>query len=376
MVLQGVRRENAPWSEVAHRVLIFSASYLNFSGEYYPGGRQRHIRDAAKVIRNWGREVLVVQKGFRNFETTCPDGIPVIGIKAEVRAKGDMLFARRARRVATKNDVWLYASGEDAWPYFADNSKAIQHGIWWDGPQRLHVRLVQRVRVLSMLRAVRSVLCVDTNFINWVRTLGPSGYALTKKCTYLPNYVDTSKLPVTRRGPHERLSIITARRFEPKRGTLLLLDALALLKGNGVDFTAHICTIGGVDQILQRAKSLGLADRVTVSEESMDAVLEKYQHHHVAVIPTLWSEGTSLACVEAIAAGLPVVVTPVGGLGNLVVPGFNGLIAKPDAASLASAIAQLADAEVWSKMHQNCLSMREAFDYASWAKAFLRWVAE
>lgn len=108
----------------------------------------------------------------------------------------------------------------------------------------------------------------------------------------------------------------------------------------------------------------------------MDSVLEKYQHHHVAVIPTLWSEGTSLACVEAIAAGLPVVVTPVGGLGNLVVPGFNGLIAKPDAASLASAIAQLADAEVWSKMHQNCVSMREAFDYASWAKSFLRWLAE
>lgn len=365
---------NEPWEKVAERVILYTDSYLDFEGEYKPGGRQRHMRDLAMVVRGWGRDVLIVQKGTRDFENTCPDGIPVIGIKSKLSAKGDFGFARASRRVAKSGDVWLYASGENAWPYFEENSKAVQHGVWWDGPQKLATRLIQRQRALGMMRGTRSVLCVDTNFINWLRGQGSEGYKLSQKCHYVSNYADIDKVRPSKRTSGEHLSLVIARRFEHKRGILIFVDALACLKHMEIDFTAQICTVDGKDQISERLVFHGLQDVVRITEESMDSVLHVYEEHHIAVVPTLWSEGTSLACIEAIAAGLPVVASPVGGLGNLVIPGFNGLIVNPEPQAIATAIAEIWTGGSWQRMHQNCLSMRETFSIDQWRLRVLAWL--
>lgn len=362
------------WEEVAERVILYTDSYLDFEGGYKPGGRQRHMRDLAMVVREWGRDVLVVQKGTHDFENTCPDGIPIIGIKSNLSAKGDFGFARASRRVAKRGDVWLYASGENAWPYFAKNSKAVQHGVWWDGPQKLTTRLIQRQRALGMMRGTKSVLCVDTNFINWLRGLGSEGYELSQKCHYVSNYADIDKVLTTKRTSGEPLSLVIARRFEHKRGILIFVDALACLKHMGIDFTAQICTVGGKDLISERLFFHGLQGVVSIAEESMDSVLHVYEKHHIAVVPTLWSEGTSLACIEAIAAGLPVVVSPVGGLGNLVIPGFNGLIINPEPQEIAAAIAEIWTGGAWQHMHRNCLAMRDAFSIDQWRQRVLAWL--
>lgn len=362
------------WEEIAKRIIIYTDSYLHFDGNYKPGGRQRHIRDLAMVVRGWGRDILVVQKSTHDFEKLCPDEIPAIGIKSDLSAKGDFGFSRSARRVSKHGDVWLYASGENAWPYFAENSKAVQHGIWWDGPQRLTTRLIQRQRALGMMHGTRSVLCVDTNFINWLRGQGLEGYKLSQKCHYIPNYADIHRIHPTKRTSDEILSLVIARRFEPKRGLLIFVDALAHLRRMGINFTAQICTIGGRDQISKRVIFRGLQDIVNITEEDMDSILQMYENHHIAVVPTLWSEGTSLACIEAIVAGLPVVVSPVGGLGNLVIPGFNGLIVNAESQAIAEAIAEVWTEGAWQHMHQNCLTMREAFSIDQWRKRVLAWL--
>ena len=362
------------WLDCAARVIIYAANYLDFDGNPCVGGRQRFIRDIALLIKEWGREVVVVQKANSSFEKLCPVGITVIGIKANISAKGDVLFARRAARFAQPGDVFLYASGEDAWPFFADNSKSIQHGIWWDGPQNLRIRVVQRIRALGMMRSVRSVLCVDTNFINWLRCLGSEGYALANKCEYVPNYADLSKVSVSERDVNDRLAIISARRYELKRGADLLMDALGILKSTGLDFEAHFSTAGGVDELTRRARQIGLDEQVSVSEDSMDEVLSRYRDFHVAVVPTLWSEGTSLACVEAIAAGLAVVCTPVGGLGNLVFPGFNGNVVPPTAERIAEALYQCSDKVALASMRAGSLSMRDSLGMDQWKKTVLSWL--
>lgn len=369
-------RHPPEWNQKAQRVVIQVANYLDFNGTYSAGGRQRFIRDLALEVKAWGRDVLVVQKGTHPFEVVCPEGLPVVGLKSALTARGDLSFAFAARRLLRPGDVCLYASGEDAWPFFSNNSKAIQHGVWWDGPKGTRVRSVQRIRALGMMRATASVLCVDTNFINWLRTQGPKGYELATKCRYIPNYVDLSRLGITRREPGEPLRILAARRFEEKRGTPLLLEALARLKALGTSFSAHICTVGGRSELEGRARELGISDLVTITEETMDSVLDFYPRFHVAVVPTLWSEGTSLAAVEALAAGLPLVTTPVGGLGNLVLPHFNGLIVEPTAQALAGGLAELADERTWQPMHTHALSMREALGMGRWKAQVRAWLSE
>lgn len=369
--------EQAPWRDTVRRVVIQVSDYLDFDGKYLPGGRQRHVLDLAKLVRDeWKRDVVIVQKGRRAFEATCPDGLPVVGLKADTTSKGDPWFGFTSRRFLKPGDGMLYAAGEGAWPFGAPGSKGVQHGIWWDGPFSRSQLLVQDQRVLDFVRASRSVLCVDTNFINWLRGFGAEGLELCQKCVYVPNYADTERIVVTEpdRGPHTPLRIVFARRYEVKRGFGLLLDALQILKREGLVFDTRLYTIGGVQALSKELVERGLEDVVTVSEESLGSILSKYADADVAVVPTIWSEGTSLACVEAICAGLPVVVTPVGGLGNLVIPEFNGFVVAPDPRQIADALLALRDETLYRTMRRNCLSLRPAFSLARWKRQVREWL--
>ena len=136
----------------------------------------------------------------------------------------------RAARIARAGYVVLYASGDDVWPFFLPNSKVIQHGIGWDGEQARWFRRLQDLRSLGMARMARSVLCVDTNYINWLRCQSNEGYRLATKCEYIPNYADLDRIAPSDRPLGDRLSIISARRNEHIRGLDLLIDALGLLK--------------------------------------------------------------------------------------------------------------------------------------------------
>ena len=365
---------NPTWSDTAKRVIIQTPNYLNFDASYSIGGRQRYIRDISLLIQEWGRDVLVVQKGISNFETICPSGINVIGLKSNITAKGDPFFSKKVIGFKKPGDVILYASGEDAWPYFSENSKAIQHGVWWDGPQKLYVRLLQVRRALAMMNAVKTVLCVDTNFINWLRCLGPKGYLLANKCEYIPNYADIAKIPKVKSSIDEKFSIITARRYEHKRGADLLMSALGVLRSTDLDFHAHFSTTGGVEELTGQASRLNLERYVSFSQDSMDEILSRYQNFHVAVVPTRWSEGTSLACIEALSAGLPVVCTPVGGLGNLIVPDFNGYVVPPTAERIAEALYQCANKETLVRLRAGAISLRDALSLENWKKPVLAWL--
>jgi glycosyltransferase involved in cell wall biosynthesis len=364
------------WDDWVDRVIIHTPHYLDFNGAESAGGRQRHIRDIAKVItEDWGRKVLIVQKALRTFETVCPAGFSVLGLKSDISSLGDPLHGWKTRHLAGKADAILYASAEDAWPFFAPESKGIQHGIWWDGPFSWWKRYINRLRNLQFLQNGRSVLCVDTNYINWVRGLGRKGLDLCTRCVYIPNYADTALLdPQQRDAPNYPLRILYARRFEFKRGPQLFLDALRVLKNRCIPFLARMYSIGGERQLRREIDQRDLVNEVHVCEETLDGIFAAYREADVAVVPTIWSEGTSLACVEAICAGIPVVTTPVGGLGNLVIPGFNGQIVAPIATELASAIEQFAVETVWRQTHKNCLAMREAFSFQRWRTRVAAWL--
>jgi len=363
------------WDNSIRRVVIHTADYLGFDGRGTAGGRQRFIRDIAALIRNkWKREVLIVQKSVKSFEKTCSAGFPVTGIRSILTAKGDPIFAYMVRRVMKPGDGLLYASGEDAWPFFTPGSKAIQHGVWWDGPQTRRTRWLQTRRAVSCMEVVRSMLCVDTNFINWLRGQGRLGLSLANKCVYIPNFADLERIGISSEIKTDTLKLLCARRYEEKRGIDVFVQALALLKKENFSFSAHVSAPLGRAKVEAMLAEYGLSDVVTVSEDNMDEVLERYRHADVAVVPTIWSEGTSLACVEALCAGLPVIATPVGGLGNLIIPGFNGYLVAPTAENIARSILLFKDKSMLASLRGNALSLRDSLGKEAWEGRVLAWL--
>jgi glycosyltransferase involved in cell wall biosynthesis len=84
----------------------------------------------------------------------------------------------------------------------------------------------------------------------------------------------------------------------------------------------------------------GLPVELTGARDDVPELLASFD---VFAFPSLF-EGLCLAVIEAQAAGVPVVATPVGGIRETVVDGETGLLVPPrDPAALAAAIRRLLD---------------------------------
>ncbi|GIW71922.1 MAG: glycosyl transferase [Planctomycetota bacterium] len=126
-----------------------------------------------------------------------------------------------------------------------------------------------------------------------------------------------------------------------KRGELAL-QALALLVRGGVDAVLAVAGEGPERPRLERlACSLGLGPRVRWL--GVRRPLAPWYGALDALLVTSRNEGTPLVVIEALAAGLPVVATAVGGLPDLaaLAPGAVTLVPPERAGALAQALARL-----------------------------------
>lgn len=92
-----------------------------------------------------------------------------------------------------------------------------------------------------------------------------------------------------------------------------------------------------------RAKWPGVAYQRAVAHDAVPAWLRAAD---VVVVPSR-AEGLGLAAVEALACGIPVIASRVGGLPEVVEDHVTGLLVEPeDPSSIASALGELADPDV------------------------------
>lgn len=127
---------------------------------------------------------------------------------------------------------------------------------------------------------------------------------------------------------------LTLARLDEQKGHRYLLDAAVQLPE--VQFI--LAGDGPLRSSLEaQVQTLDLADRVKFLGHRTD-VRDLLANCDVFVLPSLY-EGFSLAILEAMAAGKPVIATQVGGTEEAVIDGVTGLLVPPsDSASLAAAI--------------------------------------
>jgi glycosyltransferase involved in cell wall biosynthesis len=100
----------------------------------------------------------------------------------------------------------------------------------------------------------------------------------------------------------------------------------------------------------QISRELGVSDRVTFMGYLRD-VAPVAAAADIAVLTSDSDEGTPVSLIEAAAAGVPAIATPIGGVAEVVPPGTGVLVPPGDEERLAEAIAQLAaDVELRRRM--------------------------
>lgn len=139
--------------------------------------------------------------------------------------------------------------------------------------------------------------------------------------------------------PEDATVVGTVGRLEEQKGHRYLIEALALLRQKGID--AYLLLVGdGRERVAlnTQTQQLGLEDRVKFLGTRQD-LGDLFRAMDLFVMPSLW-EGMSLAMLSAMAAGLPVIATDVGGVRNVLGSGGYGFIAAAgDANRLADKIA-------------------------------------
>ncbi|MGE0821065.1 MAG: glycosyltransferase family 4 protein [Candidatus Binatia bacterium] len=121
------------------------------------------------------------------------------------------------------------------------------------------------------------------------------------------------------------LRILCVGRLIERKGQGHLIEAVKRLVEAGVDVILTLVGTGDALSLYQsRACSLGIADRVRfVGYVPREEIPMYYAAAHVFVLPS-YNEGMSVATLEAMAAGLPLVITRTGGSAELVEEGVNG----------------------------------------------------
>ena len=141
----------------------------------------------------------------------------------------------------------------------------------------------------------------------------------------------------------DRPAIFTARRLVRRMGLDQLVEAVAAVRGKpgGRDIVLHIAGSGPARPELERqVAELGLTDAVRLHGFVPDEDLAlAYRAADLTLVPTAALEGFGLVAAESLAAGTPVMVTPIGGLPE-VVSGLSPacVLAGVDSASIADGL--------------------------------------
>ena len=135
-----------------------------------------------------------------------------------------------------------------------------------------------------------------------------------------------------------------AARIEIGKGPFVLADALAQLRQDRTDVHVRLAGTGpAVEEVKAHARSLQLNGswEFVGSYDGTLGCSAFMRTLDVFVLPS-FAEGTSKSVIEAMAHGLPIITTDVGGSPDLLTPDAGILIPPGDSAALAGAMQCLA----------------------------------
>lgn len=165
---------------------------------------------------------------------------------------------------------------------------------------------------------------------------------------HIPNGVDIGRFkPAPAAG--NRQTITFAGRLDYMKGVHILLEGFKQLREEMKNVQLTIIGDGpDRERLLNLAREKGISDAVNFCGEAAE-IVPYLQKSSVFVLPS-FSEGLSNVLLEAMACGLPVVATRVGGTVDLIEDGVNGILIEPEnSRQLYQALKKILQDEVLAK---------------------------
>lgn len=262
------------------------------------------------------------------------------------------------------SEAFLEQSGDVDWAIYFDPilaypqahplSIAIDHGVYWDDAMfesslpTQTVRDEWKRRLWCAYTGVRAVVAVDTGVIQWATATWPG---MHYRFTYIPNFVPpASEQPAGEQKP-EMLAAAEPVENRPFR----VLYPGQLVPSEGVSEVVRT-----MEYLLESSNSYQFYLIGSGSDEARRFMTEwaNQRHPHVCyqpqplsesllaqmdvvIFPAKSGQGTSMLCLQAMAAGKPVVVAQTGGLTDIIIHDHNGVVIQPTAERLVRVLEEL-----------------------------------
>jgi glycosyltransferase involved in cell wall biosynthesis len=174
------------------------------------------------------------------------------------------------------------------------------------------------------------------------------------KVTVIPNFINMSN-----RMPDHETSKPIAVYVGPDtnhKGRSVAIEAFSRLPPG----TATLVLVGGSTEVdIDGVSDLGYLRGA--------ALWEQYRRASVALVPSVWPEPCPTVALEAMAFGLPVIGSRIGGIPDLVEHGLSGLLVPPNnPARLAESMYLiLTDHELRNRLSQGARARSQQFDTAA-----------
>jgi glycosyltransferase involved in cell wall biosynthesis len=148
------------------------------------------------------------------------------------------------------------------------------------------------------------------------------------------------------------------------KGPHIILDALAALGDRAREISLHLYGKGNPEnpywrEIRAKVERLG-GIAVLTGTFPHNQIGEIMTDHHLVIVPSLWYESTPLVLCSALAAGIPALVSRLGGMMEIVEEGINGMsFPAGDAGELRGVLLRLLDApELLTRLHRTIVARR------------------
>lgn len=207
------------------------------------------------------------------------------------------------------------------------------------------------------------VQCISNYLADRARHMGA-----TAPITVIPNGIDlkTFYCDQERLNTGEEKIIFTASRLVYKNAVDVIIKALAKLPPN---FKLHIAGTGSEEGTLRElSKKLNLDSRVVFLGNVANNLLPRELNRSDVFVRPSRSEGLGISFLEAMAAGVPVIATPVGGITDFLTDGETGfLVPVDDADSLAQKIEHITNTAnqqtVWQVVNNARALIKQNYDW-------------
>jgi glycosyltransferase involved in cell wall biosynthesis len=215
---------------------------------------------------------------------------------------------------------------------------SLRKGKW---PADLAIGFYEGIFLPMLFKRANAIVAISQDF---ARKKFPE---LANKTYFIPTGVDLLRFQQTPL-PKKTKTVMFVGRIEHTsswKGIEYLLQAMALVLQRRPETKLEL--VGGGDAIphfQSRARELGIESSVIFSgPQTGSKLVEAYQRASVIVLPSISdSEAFSVALIEAMASGRPIIGTNIGGTPQVIEDGKNGFLVPPkDPQALAKAIGKV-----------------------------------